>query len=376
MKKLIEISAIDMTICKFVVPLMDKLKEEGFYISVATSDTGYTNQILNKGYKVYNIDFVRNLSPLKNIKAFFQIFKLLRKEKPTYIHVHTPIAAVLGRIAGKITGVPYIIYTLHGLYKKPILLIIEKYICRYCTDYIFTVNNEDKQYLVKNKFIKPNKIKNINSVGIDTLKFNPTNITELQKQELRKKLKLNNKPVIGFVGRLVEIKGLLELVEAFIKVRKNIDCTLLLVGSTDLKERDKTTLKTVIKRIKAAGIIKEVIFAGQIEDIPLYLSIMDIFVLPSHWEGMAVSPLEAMSMEIPVIVTDIRGCREEITKDTGILIPPYEVEPIVNAIANLLANPEKSKQMGKEGRKRVKKYFSIEQSISKQLDVFRNLEKL
>lgn len=373
MLKLIEISAVDISIYKFVLPLMQELSKNNWNVSVAANNSGYRNQIIDKGYPVHHIEFVRNLAPVSNIKAFLQLIKLFKKEKPDCIHVHTPIAAVLSRIAGRLTGVPHIIYTLHGLYKDKPFIQIEKFVCRYCTDYIFTVNEEDKKYLVKNKFIAKTKIKNINSVGIDTNTFNPKKISENEKIKLKQDLKLNDKPVIGFVGRLVKIKGILELVEAFIEIKKNIDCQLLLIGSTDLGERDQTAINQAKQRIKQAGLCKDVIFAGKRDDIPLCLSIMDIFVLPSYWEGMAVSPLEAMSMELPVIASDIRGCREELTPETGILIPSHEVAPLVKAIELLLNNKSKAKAMGVEGRKHVQKYFSVEKSVAKQLKIFAEL---
>lgn len=373
MSKLIEISAVDISIYKFVLPLMDRLSENGWDISVAANNSGYRNQIIERGYPVHHIEFARNLSPINNIKAFLQLMKLFKKEKPDCIHVHTPIAAVLSRIAGRLTRVPHIIYTLHGLYKHKPFIQIEKFVCRYCTDYVFTVNEEDKKYLVKNKFIDKTKIININSVGVDTNIFDPKKISEDQKMKLKKSLKTNNKPIIGFIGRLIKEKGLLELIEAFIKIRNNIDCQLLLIGSSDLGERDQTTIKQAKQRIKQAGLCKDVIFAGKRDDIPLCLSIMDIFVLPSYREGMAVCTLEAMSMELPVICSDIKGCREEITSETGILIPSHEITQLVKAMELLLNDTTKAKTMGIEGRKHVQKYFSIEKSVGKQLKIFNKL---
>ncbi len=373
MKKIIEISAIDMTIYKFVIPLMNELKNNGWDISVASSDSGYREKIQQQGYQVYNIDFVRNLSLYKNLKAFIQLIKLFKQQKPDYIHVHTPIAAVLARIAAHITKVPHVIYTLHGLNMEAPYLQIEKYVCGHFTDYIFTVNEEDRIYLIENEFINPHKIKNLNSVGVDINEFNPKNIDEVQKENLKKELNLKSKPVIGFVGRLVAEKGIDELTDAFIQVKKDIDCQLLLIGSSDLGEREQKTIKTIKQKIKQAGLQKDVIFAGQRDDIALCLSLMDIFVLPSHREGMAVSPLEAMSMELPVITTNIRGCREEVTFETGIIIPEGDVNELTKAIKKLLSNPEKSKAMGVAGRKFVSKFFSMKQSVSKQLKVFERL---
>lgn len=373
MKKLIEIAAIDMTIYKFVLPLMNELKSNGWNVSVASNDSGYRNEIQNQGYEVHHIDFVRGISIYKNLKAFVQLVKLFKEQKPDYIHVHTPIAAVLARIAAHIAKVPNVLYTMHGLNMQVPYLQIEKYVCKHFTDYIFTVNEDDRVYLIENEFINPHRVKNLNSVGIDIDKFSPKNINEVEKENLKQELGLRAKPTIGFVGRLIEEKGIKELVNAFIQIRKDINCQLLLVGSSDLGERDQTTIKTIRQQIKQAGLSKDVIFAGQRDDIPLCLSLMDIFVFPSHREGMAVSPLEAMAMELPVITTDIRGCKEEVTFETGILIQEGNIEQLVEAIKKLLTKTETAKAMGIAGRKHVKKYFSVKQSVSKQLKVFERL---
>lgn len=373
MKKLIEISAVDITIYKFVLPFMNELKLNGWNISVASSDSGYRKKLINAGYEVYNITIPRSLSPLKNIKALFQLINLMKEQKPYCIHTHTPIASILSRIAGKITKVPRIVYTLHGLYQKPPFIQLEKFVCRHCTDYIFTVNEADKQYLINKKFIKASKIQNLNSVGVDTNIFNPYNISQIEKQKLKKEFGIADKPVIGFVGRLVKEKGILELIDTFINIHSKTPCQLIIIGSSELNERDNTTIDLIKNKIKSHNLQKDIILAGHREDIALCLSVMDIFVLPSYREGMPISILEAMAMKLPVIATNIKGCKEEITPATGILVSVKQTSQLYNAIMKLLYNPKLSKSMGIAGRKRVQMYFSTKQAIVKQLEVFKSL---
>ena len=369
--KLIQISAIDMTIYKFVLPLMDELRERGWDILVASNDTGYSEDIEQNGYRFCKVDFVRNLSILKNLKALRQMIKLLKKEKPDVIHVHTPIAAVLARVAVLLYGRNIcVIYTLHGLIKKPVLLQVEWLMCRMATDYIFTVNQEDRLYLLKHKFLAgKGRVINLNSVGINTKKFSKDEVSEIDVLNLHMELGIN-KPVIGFVGRLVQIKGVQELLEAFYEVRKTFDCQLLLVGPDDLGERSENTID-----LERARKHPDIIMTGKRDDIPELLSLMDIFVSPSYFEGMCVSTLEAMAMELPVIATDIRGIREEITPDVGILVPVGEVQPLVDAMFLMLNNPENAKIIGKRGRARVVKYFDEQRVIKKQLKLFQKFEE-
>ncbi|HQD50480.1 MAG TPA: glycosyltransferase family 4 protein [Defluviitaleaceae bacterium] len=372
MKKIIEIAAVDITIYKFVLPLMKELKKSGFEVHVAAQNVGYTESLGKEGFKVHNVHMPRNLSPIANIKAFLKLISLFKKEKPDIIHTHTPIASILTRLAAKMTGVPKIIYTIHGLYMKFPFTQIEKFMCKYCTDIIFTVNQEDKDYLLENKIKTADKIININSVGVDINVFNPERFNEDIKNRLRQELKIQKKPLIGFVGRMIREKGVLELVEAFVKVRKAIPCQLLLVGSAELGERDENTLKQIKAYIADNKLEQDIIMPGHREDIPELLSIMDIFVLPSYREGMPVSLLEAMAMELPVVATDIRGCREEVDGTCGILVPKADVNSLVKALEYLLKNPLEAKAKGKNGRKRVLDLFTIEESVKKQINYFKD----
>jgi glycosyltransferase involved in cell wall biosynthesis len=374
MKKLIEISAVDITLYKFALPLMNNLREKGWDVSVCATDSGYRTRLVEQGFLVHDITIPRSLAPTKLIKAFICLIKLMKTEKPDCIHVHTPIAAILARVAGKISGVPNIVYTLHGLYMKPPFLQLEKWICNHCTDYIFTVNEEDKAYLISHQFIAKDKIRSINGVGIDTEVFNPNTITDACKQKLKTELGLTNKPVIGFVGRLVREKGIIELIDAFIKVHQNQPCQLLMIGSASLNERDTKTAEVFKQKLKEHNLEHDVILTGHRDDIPQVLSVMDLFVLPSYREGMPVSLLEAMSMQLPVIATNIRGCREEVIPQTGILVPVEDHVSLSLAIEKLLNDKTTAATMGIEGRKRVIQYFSTEQAVEKQMQIFNEID--
>jgi glycosyltransferase involved in cell wall biosynthesis len=175
------------------------------------------------------------------------------------------------------------------------------------------------------------------------------------------------------MGRLIREKGILELIDAFIKVHEKQPCQLLILGSALLNERDTKTAEVFKQKIKDNHLEADVILAGHREDVPQVLSLMDIFVLPSYREGMPVCTLEAMSMRIPVIATNIRGCREEVTPKTGMLVPVEDVQALSVAIEQLLKDRTKAQAMGIEARKRVQQYFSTEQAVAKQIEVFRRI---
>lgn len=371
--KILQISAIDMTIYKFVLPLMKELKKNGFDVICASKNLGAAQHIEKEGFKTYDIDIKRKIEPISNIKIIVQLYKIIKKENIDIVHVHTPIAAVLGRIAAKMAGVEKIIYTVHGFHTShKFFYYIEKLMAKYFTDFIFTVNSEDLKFAIENNFIETNKIVNINSVGIDIDKFNPDNIEEEKIISLKTsfKISLNNK-IIGFVGRIVKEKGILDLLKAFINISNKIDnCKLLIVGSSELGERDNTTKLEIEKLIDKYNLKDKVIFTGYREDIPELLSLMDIFVLPSYREGMPVSLLEAMAMEKCVVATDIRGCREEVDTTTGKLYPPGDIEKLTQILIHLLQNLEEANKLGKNARQKVTKLFDQKKVIEKQIKIF------
>jgi glycosyltransferase involved in cell wall biosynthesis len=289
------------------------------------------------------------------------------------VHVHTPVASIAGRLAAFVAGVGIKIYTVHGFILKPrIYYLIEKFMARFFTDYIFTVNREDMDLAIAKRFITRDKILNINSVGIDTSHFDPDLGSDAVKEQLRKSLNIKeDERVIGYVGRIAKSKGLLDLVHAYMNVRKEYDCKLLLVGPCDLNERaDDAVIEEIGHLIEKNVMGDDVLLPGYRHDIAELLSIMDIFVLPSYREGMPVSLLEAMAMEKAVIGTNIRGIKEEITAESGLIYEPGDVGELVKCIKFYMDNEDKASLMGKNARQRVVDYFSQEQVLGRQMKVF------
>lgn len=374
--KVFELSTVDLTLYKFVLPLMKELRDKGFDVICGTRNFGYLDKLREEGFKAYDIALSRSLNPIALLKAFFQLIQILKKEEVDIIHVHTPIASFIGRLAAFFAKVDVKIYTVHGFVLQPkVFYFVEKFMARTLTDYMFTVNQEDLDMAVREKFISVDRVLNINSVGIDTEHFDPNRISEDTKVRLRESLNIRKDvPIIGYVGRVVKSKGVLDLVNAFVEVRKATDCQLLLVGPWDFDERsDNIIIEDIRYIIRENQLEHDVLLPGHREDVAELLSIMDIFVLPSYREGMPVSLLEAMAMEKPVIGTDIRGVREEITADSGLIFEVKDVNVLKRHIEFYLNNIDKAAAMGRNARQRVLSEFSIDKVIEKQIKVFLEL---
>lgn len=374
--RIFELSTVDMTLYKFVLPLIKKLREQGFDIICGARNFGYLDKLEKEGFKTYDIALSRSLNPIALLKSFFQLVRVLKKEKINILHVHTPIASFVGRLAAFFAKVDIKVYTVHGFITRPkIFYYVEKFMAKTLTDYMFTVNQEDLDMAVKNKFISVDKALNINSVGIDTCTFDPGKVSEATKDQLRVSLNIKKDvPVIGYVGRIVKSKGVLDLIQAFVEINKNMSCQLLLVGPWDMDERSDDIIIQDIRRIVHENRLEQDVFLpGHREDIVEFLSIMDVFVLPSYREGMPVSLLEAMAMEKAVIGTNIRGVREEITADSGLIYKVKDINTLKEHMEFYLKNVEKADMMGKSARQRVLENFGMDKVIGKQTKVFLEL---
>lgn len=381
MPKILELCAVDMTVKYLLLPLIDKLEKKGYEVEIACSEGEEAKTLEKKGYvfKFVNID--RKVSLFSNIKSIIEIYKIIKKGKYDIVHVHTPAASVMGRIAAKLSGVPLIIYTAHGFYfhegmfraKYNTILKIEKYLAKYFTDFIFTQSEEDRKTAFENHFIDKNKILTISN-GVDTQgSFNPINIEKDKINELYKEFNLErNDKIITFVGRLVKEKGVLDLLEAFNNLNFNDETKvkLLMVGDVAQSERDKDTIKKLEKYRDNPNII----FTGQRNDIDSILHITDVFCLPSYREGMPRSIIEAMAMECAVVATDIRGSKEEVIDGkTGFLVPVNSINILSDKIKELIEDEKLLKKMKNAGRRRAEKLFDEKEIVKKQLEIFNKL---
>jgi glycosyltransferase involved in cell wall biosynthesis len=378
MMKIIQLSAIDQTMDVFLDRLNLRLMEEGYEVIAVCSPGPYSQGLRERGLNLINIKIDRRIKPISNLKTIYQLYRLFKREKPDLVHVHTPIAAVLGRIAAKMAGVPRIVYTAHGFYfhegmnlvKYRFFLEIEKFMARHFTDFIFTQSEEDRQTALKNRFLAQSKIMTIgNGVDVDG-KFNPNRINPGEIENLYQELHLAPADkIITFIGRLVREKGILDLVEVFSSLERE-DVKLLIVGDIMQGSRDQKT-KEILKKYKAD---KRIVLTGYRKDVPNILHITDLFCLPSYREGMPRTIIEAMAMECAVIATGIRGTREEVVPgETGFLFEPGCLNQLRDKLNQLLDDEELLSRMKEQGRKRAVVYFSEDEVIRKQLEVFKRL---
>ena len=382
--KILQLAAVDVTVKLLLLPLIDCLIEEDYEVHIACSPGQHLRELEEQCYNVHSIPIARRISPFSNLSSLWRLYRLIRCERFDIVHVHTPVAAVLGRVAAKLARVPVIIYTAHGFYfhelmapwKRRLIIWVEKILGRCCTDMLFTVSYEDKDTAVKERIVDQERVICINSIGVNIKRFTSSNSSIEKTRFLRRELGFqDDDKLIGFIGRLVREKGVQELLQSMGQVIEAIpEAKLLVVGDTLASDRDRRTTERLQELIQRNNLEAVIRFTGFREDIPELLTIMDLFVLPSHREGMPRSILEAMAAGKPVVATNIRGCREEVVHgETGYLVPVNDPGKLANAIIEIMSDKILAERMGEAGRQRAIEFFDEAQILKKQLAVYQKL---
>lgn len=360
MKKLIRITTVPISLDKL---LSGQLKFMGsFYNVTAISSDGETLKKVAKkeSVEVFPIEMTRKITPIQDIKAVWKLYRFLKREKPFIVHTHTPKAGIVGMLSARLAGVPNRLHTVAGLplleakgNKRKILDLVEK-LTYSCATKVYPNSFGLEKIILDNKYCDSEKLKvlaNGSSNGIDTAFFNPDVISNDQKSGLRQSLNIQEEDfVFIFVGRLVSDKGITELVRAFDNINKEISKTkLLLVGPLE-PELDPLSPETE----KIIQLNEAIITVGYQNDVRPYFGIADVLTFPSYREGFPNVVMQAGSMGIPCIVSDINGCNEIIVdNNNGLIIPVKSTEKLEEAMRKLLGNLNLRAQLQLNSRKRI-----------------------
>jgi len=317
-------------------------------------------------FKYSVVDITRTFTLLKDLKAMVAIARYIIKNEVDIVVGHTPKGALLSMIAGKLLKIPKRIYIRHGLVyetkqglTKRILILAEK-IAAYYSTHIICVSPSLLEVSLRDKLNPANKQSIIGRGtcgGIDTrYKFNPDFVIKDKLAVLREKCQISSGDVvIGFCGRLVPDKGIIELVEALDILRLRYTgkrFVLLLVGIFESRDRLPSALSLKIRSDR------DIVLTGFVNtDIQYYYSLMNIYILPSYREGFGMSIIEAGAMEIPVLTTRATGCIDSIIENfTGRYINNTPLS-IAEGVEFYLNNPEIARSYGRNGRDFIKNNF-------------------
>lgn len=307
---------------------------------------------------------------LWNIEIFRDLVQIFKREKPKILHCHLFYPSYFGRIAAIFAKVPTVIITEHGTYsnfKKFYHHWIDFMLASFTTK-IIAVSNAVRKYLLSHTLIPPHKITVIyNAVDFD--RFDKA--YGMDKFLVRQNFGfLNSDFIIGCVSNLAPWKGQLSLLQAFVEVTKAFpQARLCIVGRNNCGFRGQ--LEAFAQR---KGFGESVYFLGERRDVPELMRAFDIFVFPSLTEGLGISLLEAMYMEIPAVASNTEGIAEiiENNKD-GVLVPAEDSQTLARETLILLKDKEKMKRIASNARLKVKDFFSPQIHIKRLESLYNEL---
>ena len=318
-----------------------------------------------EGLRVMPLPMARSLSPMAQIRAFRALLALMRAERPDMVHAHMPISGFLARLAARVAGVPRVAYTCHGfLFNQPgpwwrrSLALAMEWAGGRLTHTLLTVSTEEAADARRLGIARtPIAIGN----GRDPAVFHPD-----AAARTRIRTELGAAPdavVVVIVSRLVRHKGHPELLAA---VQSVPGAELWVVGER-LPSDHGEALDALLAHSPLGPRLRRL---GYRTDVPAVLAAADVFALPSHFEGLPMSVIEAMLTGLPVVATDIRGPREQVIDgETGLLVPPATVPPLAAALQRLVEDPALRRRMGEAGRARALTHYTEAAVVARTLDV-------
>lgn len=358
-KRLVHITTVPLSLF-FLRGQVQYMKSQGFAVyALSSPDEGLEKFGAEEQIPAHGIPMSREISPWRDLVALYRIIRFFRQLAPTIVHAHTPKGGLLGMIGGHLAGVPVLVYHIHGLpyitaagWKRWVLMATERVSCGLASA-VLCVSPSVKDIVLADGLCPKDKIQvlckgSIN--GIDaTGRFDPARVAD-RRSLVREKYQIpGDAVVLGFVGRLVRDKGIVELDQAWTALRAEFPhLHLLLIGPVE--ERDNVP-PAVLQNLQSD---QRVHLTGMVWDTPEVYSAIDIVVLPTYREGFPVVPLETAAMALPIVATQATGCVDAIVDGvTGTLVPVGDATALAAGIRRYITDAHLRAQHGNAARERV-----------------------
>lgn len=373
MPKLIRITTVPLSLKLLLAGQMKFMKANGWEVIMVSSDGREVQQIVRaEGVQHEVIPFTRKITPFQDLTCIWKLYQLFKREKPDIVHTHTPKAGLLGMIAAKLSGQKIRIHTLAGIpymaaegTKKGLLVQAEKWTYSSSTE-VWPNSEGLKSFVIEEKLCEAEKLKVIgkgSSNGVDFEKFNRDVLKENHLVAATMRILPGDDDfIILSVGRLVQDKGIEELVNAFLESKIYSMSKLVLLGSFE-QELDPISID-LMKTIRENPRIVQIDWSDHVAH---YMALADVLVHPSHREGFPNVLLEAGAMELPVICSDIIGNSDVITQQkTGLIFPVKDKSVLKEALEFAFVKRDKMAQLARDLKKEVQENYdrkSIHQAL-------------
>ncbi len=372
--KVLQVTRRGISVVKHVRPVADALTAAGCQVEILCCPDPEAEFMAANGYKTYCVEMPAGPGrPVQTARALAAIARIIRAGKYDVVHSHTPVGAFYTNFVAKRAGAPHLFYTMRGAFyvelcnpiKRAFFSRLQLMAAR-AADRVFVVADHMRRWLVANGYPE-DRIVVLNGTGVDHdhLRCSPE-----QRQHWRVAIRSQyaippDAPVIVTVTRLVSTKGVGELIRAMPAVLAAVpDAWLLIVGDGDCRG----TYHRLAARCRVA---RRVVFAGNQhpDRVREFLAAADVFALPTYYhEGLPMAPVEAMAMNLPVILADTPPAHELIEHDlSGVIVPPRQVKPLAEAIIRLLTDRAYARRIAAAGNQ-VASQFTVARSVRAHLD--------
>lgn len=371
--KILLFANTDWYLYNFRLSLANALRENGNEVVFVSPPGNYGIKLQAQGFRWLAIPMNRlSLNPVSELKLLMTIAKLYRIEQPDIAHHFTIKCVVYGTLAARLAGIKRKINAVTGLghvftsegrlqrLLRPIVSTLMRFALFGKTGRLILQNHDDEELFRANHLAKLNQIRVIRGSGVDIERFQPGR-RALSDKMIR----------VLLATRLIYDKGIEEYVQAARILKEGgIEIEFLMAGAADAGNPSAVP-EQAISRWQAERLL---IPLGHIDDMHSLLKQVDIVVLPSYREGTPRILLEAASCGLPIVATDVPGCREIVKHQVnGLLVPVKNPYSLANAIKYLAENPHERERMGKEGRRIAVEEFSEKLVIRETLSVYREL---
>jgi glycosyltransferase involved in cell wall biosynthesis len=355
------------------------LRAAGFEVTVIASPGPDLDVVAaREGVDVVPVAMARAMRPADDARALAAVTAALRRLRPDVVNASTPKAGLLGMIAARALRVPVRVYLLRGLrletergWRRAVLAGTER-IAAACAHEVIAVSASLRDGFVGAGLAPAGRVRVLgggSSNGVDVDRFAPTAEVQGAAVAVRARLAIAaGAPVIGFVGRLARDKGIVELLDAFDRLRVRVPDARLVLVSADLADED--TPPEVAARVpRTPGVLA----VPRVDDVRPYLAAMDVLGFPSHREGFPNVVLEAAALGVPAVGYPVTGVRDAIVDGvTGRLVPRGDAAALAGSLADLLADPARRTAAGEAARRRAVADFARPTVWRRWADLYRD----